>query len=196
MAIVNPNESGGSRTCTPGRKVLASIGLDRSETQKLSPTLEAHWVCVKDLSAPAGGNGEKGLDVWDTFVLTDAARWRLGTAARAIGWTQPFDDENDEDVLQVFTNGYVIATLEEETNPQNGKVQVRVKRYDPYTGPEGDDWAAIIQKGERGHDRYRDAARKTRKSKFVPVGIATPAASGDASTGGGDFGAEDDDLPF
>jgi hypothetical protein len=196
MARIDPNaDTGGgtSRKCSPGRKVLAAVGLDRSETQKGSPTLEVHWVCVKDLDAPAGANGEKGYEQWDTFVLTDAARWRMGQVAKALGHAQPFDDEVDDDLMEVFTKGYAVATLEEETNPSTGKVQVRVKRYEAFTGAEGNDWPDLIGRAEREHDRYRDAARKKRVSKFVPVGVAS---SGAAATDAGNSTVDDDDLPF
>lgn len=189
MAKIDPNtyEDKGTdgKKCGPGQKVLAAIAVERGKAQSGAGKLDVRWICVKDLSAP-NGDGDKGASQWDTFTLSDAALWRMGQVSKAIGWAQPFDTDVDKEVGEVFTSGYVVATIANE-NGQDGKVRPKVKRYDPYTGGEEGDWPDLIAAAEASHAEFR---------KKNPAGKPRPASGGGGGSSGGGGGGYNDEVPF
>lgn len=199
MAIVDPNKSGGQfRSCGKGQKVLACVGLDKRKNQKNNMQYEVHYVCVKDLSAPAGQDGDKGADHWDRFVLTENALWRLGAAAKAFGHTAPFDSDDKAAIAEIFSNGYVVANV--ISRYWDGEERFETKSWSVFDGQPEEDWDEVIAKGEEGHKKLIEGRKKGAGGGGGGSGGGSapkPArrAAGDEEPGSG-FAAPPDEIPF
>jgi hypothetical protein len=158
MAIVDPNKNN-FRNCGVGKKVLAVVGIDKGFSKDNDPQYAVHYVCVKDLSAESG-DGDKGADHWDYFILNDKLRFLLGMVMKAAGHTTPFDDEDAALISEVLSNCYLLTTI--TSREWNGETKYQTGRngWAPYTGAEEPDWAEVIAKGVEGHEKIREARRK------------------------------------
>lgn len=188
MAVVDPNKTGGFRACETGKKVLAVVGIDKRKNKKDNQQYEVHYVCVKDLSAPNGQDGDKGADHWDRFILMDSVLFRLGQVMKAAGHTTPFDTDDSALISDVLSNCYIVGTI--SSRVYEGETQYETARngWAPYSGAEEPDWADVIAKGVEGHEKLR-AARKKALGGGSSAGAAKPAARAPAdapSDGNGD----------
>jgi len=113
MATINPRErakegggGGGFRECGPGKRTLFPIGHRYREINH-KPVVDVRSVCLHDPS----GSGDEGAVVTDTFWLTDAAMWRIARFALAVGYDNPFDPEDPEDLTKVLLAGPFVGTV-------------------------------------------------------------------------------------
>lgn len=114
MPVIDPvkmSAEGGSgggpiRECGPGRKVLFPIG-HRYRTVNGNPVVDIRSVCIEDKTDHA----DEGAIVTDTLWLTDRAMWRVARFAVAVGYTQPFDPEDPEQMDRVLLAGPFIGTI-------------------------------------------------------------------------------------
>ena len=148
--IINPSDeadSGSSRpTLTPGRRTMWVCGVDFGTSQAGNKKIDVRLVCVDD-----GGTGsEVGAYCWDTFTLTQAAAWRLGQAARALGQTEQFEAEDQSVMEDMLRRCPLVVDLEDET--YNDKTKLRPKLYTLHTGAIPEAWEDIVQKGEEWHE--------------------------------------------
>src|SRR3990167_5096727 len=141
MALVDPSKAGNVPKVGPGEKVMACVGIDRGH--KNHPYVSMHWLVLVDRAATGGDRGDKGRTLFDSFTLTDAARWRIGQAAAACGRTEPFDDENDQQLVDIFQDGYVVGSVILEKG-NDGVMYPKIKRYSSFTGLEGEGWADLF----------------------------------------------------
>lgn len=176
----------GAPKCGPGEKLLVCVGFERYEASTGSPCLSLRLICLQDRA----GRGDEKHEVFENFTLTDAAMWRFVKFVQAIGYSEPFDVDDDNDVEKIVTNGYVSAIIEMET--WKDKQQPKVKFWNPpgsYT--DDPDWASWIEEAEQRHAEYLDwRASNPRKPGGGESG-GNRGASGKTSTKG-----PDDDLPF
>lgn len=197
MAKINPNDSkwddggGGERTpqCGVGDKLLAAVGFERYKASTGTKMLGVRFLCLSDMA----GSGDEGSICFENFALTEKALWRMVDYARAVGYNEPFDPENDEDIGALLTAGYCIGHLAEET--YKGKTSVRISGEGDTpafrkTGSYDEDpgWSAMIEAAEDNHRDYLDWRAKN------PRGGGSSGKGYSGGTGGGQ--RLDDDIPF
>lgn len=135
MAMIDPTkmaEEGGGE-CGAGRKVLFPIGHRYREVNG-NPVVDIRSVCIRDLADA----GDEGATVTDTLWLTDRAMWRVARFALAVGFTQPFDPEDGEDLDRVLLSG-----------PFVGEVKIRKKGDREYRDLEGYEKASGFTRNDR-----------------------------------------------
>lgn len=160
MPRVDPNDEkyesggGGTEKCGPGAKLLVAVGFERySSSRKGTPMIGIRWLCLHDFN----GNDEKRV-AFDNVANTANSMWRFAAIAKALGYSDMFDTDDDEDLWAMLSSGYLVGKLQNET--YQGKTQAKLKFYDE---PDGDfqydddpDWATWIEEAEEGHQRYLD----------------------------------------
>jgi hypothetical protein len=183
---VQPKKSeggGGVRRVGVGEKVLAATGYERWTASTGNPMLSIHFVCLDDLTSGPGGDVGAVADV--AFVLTERASWKLADFAAAMGMTEPFDPDEDEEVEDLIQRGCVVATFGRRMF--NGKQKVEVEAFRSCTVEIPEEWDAMIAAGEAGFRRYQEWRANN------------PRQGGGGSSGGGPSsggGWNDDNVPF
>ncbi len=200
MGKIDPGDSkwdeggGGEKTpkCHVGPKLVAAVGYERYKAKTGTSMLAVRFLCLIDDNPDTS---DVASIAFDDFALTDNAMWRLVDYARAVGYTDPFDPAEDDDIGALLTHGYCTAHLAEDT--YNGKTKV-VPKGDgdrkAFTAPgdytEDPEWTTIIEAAEDNHKEYLAwRAKNPRKS-------GGGYAGGSGSGGGGGSPPQDDDIPF
>ena len=180
---INPkddeNNTGGGTSrpiLTAGKRTMWVCGVDFGTSRAGNKKIDVRMVCVDDMEKDGA---EVGAYCWDTFTLTQAAAWRLGQAARALGQRDQFDAENEELMDEILRRSPVVVSLEGEE--YNGKTKVRPQHYAAHQGEIPETWEDAVEKGEKWHE---DGKRKR--------------ASGGSGGGGGlaPVAPSDDEIPF
>ena len=168
---VDPNQEPGSAGAsnipklTPGTRTMWVCGVDFGQARSGNKKIDVRLVCVDDDKEGA----EVGAYCWDTFTLTQAAAWKLGQVARALGQTDQFDAEDETLMDEILRRSPLIVDLEE--HEYNGNKKVKVSRYSAHTGEIPEAWEDTVQRGEEWHE------------------------GGKKKSSGGGFGTSDD-IPF
>lgn len=192
MAKVNPQDEkydgGGGRTeqCGPGTKLFAVVGYERYSSSRGNPVLSIRLLCLLDRE----GSKDEGKVVFENFTLTDKAMWRLVNFARAIGYNEPFDTDDNEAIGALLTSGYVDGLV--HMDRWGDKETPKVKEFSAPAGyTEDPDWGAMIDQGEADHRDYL----KWRADNPRGAG-GSSGGGGSRRGGGGSGGGRRDNIPF
>jgi len=163
----------------PGKKTLHGVHFDRFTAKSGTQMLRVWFVIVKDHT----DNEDEGEVVSRAFPLTERAMFLWFGLCKAIGFTKAHDLSDDDDVVNIIGRAAVDADVVSEE--YNGKTSLRPDQFQKFTGREGDDWDALIEKGRASAERIL-AKIQEKQAQY-----SAPAASGySASTSG------NDDIPF
>lgn len=199
MAKINPSdkrfdtrsESGGGdrpNPIGPGRKLLAAVGFERYESRNGNPMISVRFVCLRDFE----GGGNERAECYDQFTLTDRALWRIVEFARALGFSDAFDPEVDEDVTRLLTHGFVEAEI--VLDSWQGKERPKVDRWHVARSVDEDpDWSEWIEAGEERHRGYLSWRAENPRSAS---GSSAPRSTGYSSRATTSPSALPDDIPF
>jgi hypothetical protein len=183
------NGGDGAPLCGPGEKLFAAVGIERYTATTGSRCLSVRFVCLLDRAK----RGDERHEVFENFVLEDSSMWRFVKFAKAIGYNEPFDVDDDQDVEKVVTRGYLTGIV--ETEIWEGKERGRVTRWLPagnYT--EDPEWSNWIKESEQRHIDYldwREANPRGSKPSRGSRGGSRGNSGGSRSSGG-----VDSDAPF
>lgn len=187
----DPNENNeGFRfpKCGVGRRLLHAVGFRRWEARSGTPMLEIHFCCVRDFT----GSGEEGYTARRGFATTDAALPFLDRAVMAIGWNEPYDPDDDDDIEKIISLGPVVAILK-----QDGQY-TEIDALLPWNGPVEPKWEKIIDNGEKQFQSLmayleREGQGGGRTARRKPAEDVDPTKDHGSGSGGG---GQDDDIPF
>ena len=146
---------GGGVIQTPGKKVLAFVGMERRVSQNGNNMINCRFVCVDDLE---NGGKDVGSGLFESFVFTDKAAWKLANYAMAVGHETKFDAERDEELLAVLKAGVVVAdvSMEERTDRDgNLRQNPRVNNWAGHEGEWDGDWKDIIKSAQAWYQDFR-----------------------------------------
>lgn len=129
-----------------GTKIMWICGVDFGVSQSGNKKIDVRLVCVDDMK----DGTEVGAYCWDTFVLTQAAAWRIGQAARALGQTDQFDAEDPEIMDEILRRMPVKVAIQAEK--YNEKTKMRPKNYTRIEGEIPEEWEDTVQRGEEWHE--------------------------------------------
>ena len=217
MAKVDPNaranerkEQGWSEVPEEGKRAewvsmaqrapLAAVGWEIYEAGTGTPGILVRFVV---LAGP-----DKGKITERTFWLSDGARSQLADFALAIGFREPFDDEDENDLQRLFTKGALMGEIKEDSfrNQRTGKIVTKFRPDSFYPLPSdrkpSADWNAIMEAGEAGWARYqkwRETHPRGEEAQWGgDQGGGGGGSGGGAAQGGGGGrgGGYDDDIPF
>lgn len=183
-----------------GERLLAVCGFERYAAGSGSRMLSLRMLCLKDFS----DSGEENTELFENFVIEDTSLWRFMKLPQAIGYNEPFDVDDDEDLGKVITFGYVRASLKTDVfEYSNGvtKRTIRVDRFKPAGEfAEDPEWADWIEAGELRHEEYlRWRSENPRGARAQSSGKRGGYSGGGRSSGGGSSpgsGSSDDEIPF
>jgi hypothetical protein len=205
MAKINPNDSKWSdgapsgdrpKQVGPGRKLLAAVGFERYESRNGNPMVGVRFVCLVDREAAGSdvASGDEQGEIYENFTMTDRAMWRVVDFARAIGYPDAFDPEDDEDLGKLLTHGYVEAIVEMDS--WQGRERPKIARFQrPGSYSDDPDWGEWIEAGEERHRGYLSwRADNPRGSGNYSSGSASSRSSG--SSGSSSASRPSDDIPF
>lgn len=162
----------------PGKKTLHGVHFDRFTAKSGTQMLRVWFVIVKDHT----GNEDEGEVVSRAFPLTERAMFLWFGLCKAIGFTKAHDLSDDDDVSNIIGRSAVDAEVVAEE--YNGKTTLRPDQFQKFTGREGDDWDALIEKGRASAERI------LAKIQEKQGGYSAPSASGYVPP------ANNDDIPF
>lgn len=114
-----PEEGGGGpeRISMAVKCPAVIVGFERTiSAEKRTPGIEVRFAALEGAAA--------GKVVDRTFWSSSAFNGQMADLALAIGWEEPFDPEEEEDLARVFSH-------------KNGVVGIDVRAKDPYTGDDG-----------------------------------------------------------
>lgn len=200
MAIIDPNKvageggpsgGGGFRECGPGKKVLFPIGHRYREVNG-NPVVDVRSVCIEDPT----GEGDGGATVTDTMWLTDRAMWRVARFALAVGFNQPFDPEDPEDMDRVLLSGPFVGDVSIRTR---GDRQYRdLANYEPATGFRRNDRTGEVELTAEQREWVESAERGWRAllAKGSRGGYGSGGSRGGGRSRGGGYRGNDDEIPF
>lgn len=200
MAKVNPQDEKYEKKfqktpeCGTGKKLLAAVGFERYKSgRRGTPMIGVRFLCVHDFDADEGAGDAKSI-TFDNIANTDAAMWRFVDLAKGLGWTEPFDPDDDEEVGALLTSGYVQANLVEETFQGKKKVSpaeyVKADEADAYE--EDPNWQTWIEQAEEDFRGYLEWRAKNPRG-----GRSSGPNRTDRGRGGDGRGeAADEDIPF
>lgn len=198
------NEKGGNkRRMTPGKgKILVPVGFGRSVVQRSgNRRLSIHMACLLDPKGIDSKPDDKHrvAEVFEDFILEDSSMWRFNKFVQAIGYGEPYDPDDDEDVRKIVAHGFVKAEAYEDT--YNGETRIKVRNFEPANVNQDDhpEWDAVIEASEEGDRKLREfLAKKAADAGQQPDRSAAPPD--DPQQGGarepGDEESEDSRIPF
>jgi hypothetical protein len=166
---INPNDPKHSLTpryiCRPGRAVFAVTRFARTETKNLTPMVEIGVVCVKDPKRPdpkTDPSTDVGLPCRLRLYVTERGQRHWGLLAQALGFTDGYDNEIDDDVEKMLSSnkGVFIG----EVKVDEGK-WAEIVDYARYTGAFEPDWSEIIAKGEEEYEAQQQRRANSPKPK-------------------------------
>lgn len=190
MAKVDPNDkkydgAGKTPACGKGDKLLAALGFERYRASTGSRCLSVRFLCLRDYAKI----GDEKHEVFENFTMEDRSMWVFINFVRAIGYTEPFDPDEDEDIEAILTAGYVLGTI--GVKQWQGKDQARIETF-AAPPDDGDDpeWAAWIEEGEARHQKYLAWREKN------PRGQRSASSGGGSSSHSSGGAGNNDDIPF
>jgi hypothetical protein len=126
MAKINPVEMSETKNeiqrCQTGSHVLVALGMEYFDIND-KPVADVRFVSVDGDSA--------GSIHTETFWLNDKSLWRVAKFAVALGWTEPFDPEDQEDFEQVLSYGPVRCQV--KVQEVNGYDRSRIEKFSRYS---------------------------------------------------------------
>jgi len=187
---------------TVGEKLFAAVGSERYRAKTGSRCLSVRFVSLKDYA----GTGDENKDMFENFVLEQSSMWRFVKFVNAIGYSEPFSVDSDEDIEKILTFGYVRASVKLET--YQGEVSARAELWlSPGQVTEDPEWAEWISAGEERHAAYLDWRAENPRGagggrsgggggSRSGGGGGGGSAEGRSGTGHAGRGAADDGIPF
>ena len=126
MAKINPlelaDDSNDILRCTAGPRVLVGVGIEY---------FIINGKDVVDVRFVSVGKEEPGHIHTETFWLNAASHWRLAKFAVSIGWTEPFDPDEKEELEQVVAHGPLRGTI--TVQEVNGYDRSKIERFSRVT---------------------------------------------------------------
>lgn len=175
MAAEGETSGGGGkfRECGPGPKILYPIGHRYREING-KPVVDVRSVCIDDPT----GSGDVGATVTDTFWLTERALWRIARFALAVGWSQPFDPDEPEELDRVLLSG-----------PFRGTVKIRKKGDREYRDVDSHEKVTGFRRNDRTgeielSDRQREAVESAERGWRALLSKSSGSHSGSGGYGG------------
>lgn len=163
-------------------------------SKKGTPGTLVRFVC---LDGPNAGKVCEG-----TLWKTQKAIGTFADLALALGWTEPFDPDNDDHLASIFSKGAIRLTVKSETYTNNSgedKTSYKPAYYDPFRGSKEKAWGPLYATAKEGWNSYSGwRAENPRPEPSGDDGYGggnSDNSSSDYSDGGGSDMA-DDDLPF
>ncbi len=166
MAVIDPtkyatqdfnkeqNQQKVSKKLTSGKKFMVPCGaaFKMLNNKKI---LEMCMICVEDFEK----NDEQGAIHFESFYLTERALFRISNWALSMGWENPFDPENLEDIQDVMLHGGFIGIFQERE--YNGKKRVEIKWFNKSSKKRADNGSIeftdseldIIKQGEKAYPK-------------------------------------------
>ena len=182
----NANDMGGSGPrpkVRPGRKLVHAVGVEFAKSMAGNPKADVRFVVISDPDETNGQSDVSGF-VWLNFVMIDSALWKLQQMSRAVGWTTPFDTEDQKAVTKVLMNAPIWVELELET--YNGKQRLGLTRrgqlFSQFGGEMTEAMQQVVKSGVEYH-KQGAAGNFNRQSKPKPPQ-------------GGQAFFDGDDIPF
>ena len=177
-----------TRYLTAGKRVLAPVGFYRwNSAKKQTPCITIGFVCVADLD----GNGEEGAVTTRDFWITERSIAMLAKFFRALGVTNAFDTDSDDDLDKALAQGYVQSTLKTETYTKSDGSEGSSTSpvfFDPARS-EDPAWEDIVRENAGWFEGYVQRKQERAASYGSNDSVSTPAAPAAAPF-------STDDVPF
>jgi len=140
--------SGGARFgyTGKGKKLLWAAGIDWKVSQAGNQMVSVRYACVHD---PDGQ--DTSTQIWDSFVLTQSAAWRIRQFANAADNPEPFDAEDKEAFGEIIARRPVWADIEMEAG-YDGQQRAKIKKYSFFGGEITDEMTNIVEDLEKYHN--------------------------------------------
>jgi len=126
MAKINPlelaDDTNDIRRCTAGNRVLVGVGLEYFTINDKN---------VVDIRFVSIGKEESGHVHTETFWLNAASHWRLAKFSVSLGWTEPFDPDDKEELERVVSHGPLRGTI--TSQEVNGYDRTRIEKFSRVT---------------------------------------------------------------
>lgn len=205
MPKVDPNDKEydkkeGYPLCGEGRKLLAPIGFERYQSQNGNPMIGVRFLVLRDY---ADDGDDANTECYENFTNTPKALFRIARFARALGQTDPFDTDDDEELGNILVMGYVEADVEVEEF--EGKSKPRPKEFHVWRGDgEEPEWSEWIDAADTRHTEYLVWRAEHPRGTFNKGGKGggSSGGSGGARPSSGESGGRGarkqrgDDVPF
>lgn len=207
--VVNPKDeqyqgAGGERwlqVAALGEKLFAAVGSERYRSQSGSRCLGVRLLCLRDFA----DKGDFNKEMYENFTLEDSSMWRFVAFVNAIGYTEAFDVDSDEDIEKILTHGYARGSL--KVDRWNGEDRLKVDRWLPWAempnDPQWEQWIAEAEDRFAGYLEWRaEHPREARSGGGGGGGGRRGGSGGGGGASGGDSGRSsprgdaDADIPF
>ena len=154
----------------PGRHVVWAADLTYKTTRKGDTSIEVLFCCVK--------GDHVGARMYERFILTQAASWKIARFARAVGHATSWDASNEEETRDILCSRPVMVTVcAWQNNKGEDRPQVERGQIDPFDGEVTDD----MEKHVVAMEDYSVALKEHMSQKSAP------------NRG---FGGPSDEVPF
>lgn len=194
---------------TPGHYLIGVCATDEGvSAQKRTPYVQGRLVCLEDLTrGRKPEDNQVGHDTLNKWYLTPRASGFIADVAVAVGWMEPFDDEDAEQVIQVLTHKPFCIGVRQQRDSDKYTEVYYVSAWDGRladgstveTTPEGKvadpkirkRWGALIAEGAERHEAWLE--KREERSSGGRGSSGVNSAWNPPAGGGDDY---DDDLPF
>jgi hypothetical protein len=129
---------------TAGKKICVPVGA-KFKTRNGKNILEVGHIVINDLES----KGEEGLIHVDQFYLTHKALFVLSNFVVALGFRDPFDYENMNDIMKILLLGPFEAVFEDQT--YNGSTYAKIRYYN----------STAVERSEDGEPCFSSSEAKT-----------------------------------
>ena len=168
MKIV-PSQEEGRRKVEPvaaGRRLFWAAGADFRVSAAGNNYIAVRFTCVED---ELTDGAQVANEVWENFVLTDKAVWKLQNYAHALKVEEPFDTENETVVRDILTRCpiYIDVKLRDRNMPDGTTVQKPFASGFGQCGKDIDElWEKVLVEAEDRHNYFANGGNSSSSSPY------------------------------